>query len=454
MKIFLCFVVMMFVALPDAHAKVPQDKFLDIQEITTKSGIKIWLAEDESLPIISMHFSFLGAGAINDSADKQGRAQLLSNMLDEGAGDLKSKEFQKALSDHSIGLSFSSSRDHFGGQLKTLKRYQDKAFELLALAVNEPRFDDAPFERMKQANISRIKSALTDPNWIGARIMNDLVYKNHPYALNSGGTITSLGALKPEDLRAFKEAYLTKDRLVIGVMGDISADDISAQVDQIFARLKSAENSEKTSPKTLEAQSGIFGFDKDIPQTIISVNMPAITRDDPDYYAAQVFNYIFSGGGFGSRLMEKAREEAGLTYGIYSGLSFLDEANNFSISTSTQNDKVPEMMAIIDAEMTRIKQSAVSANELSAAQDYLTGSLPLSLTSTDKISALLVGMQKNERPITYLDDYSAKINAVTTNDIQRVAKRILDTQKATTVLVGQPKDIKNLTMIKDIPNAQ
>ena len=184
-------IIILFIALLFSFPVNAAEKFLNIQEVTSDSGLTAWLVEDHSLPIIAIQFSFLDAGAKNDPANKQGRAKLLSNMLDEGAGELDSQAFQKQLNDHSISLSFSKGRDHFNGNLKTLSRHKEKAFNLLRLALNSPRFDDEPLERMKQANISRIKSSLTNPNWIAARLQNDLVFNDHPYALNSGGTISS-----------------------------------------------------------------------------------------------------------------------------------------------------------------------------------------------------------------------------------------------------------------------
>ena len=199
------------------------EQVLDIKEITTENGITAWLVEDHSLPIISMKFSFKGAGAIRDGEDKQGLVQLLSNTMDEGAGDLPSQEFQKTLNDHSITLRFNAGRDNFGGQLKTLSRYQDKAFNLLKQAINTPHFDEEPVERMRQANISRIKQSIGDPEWINARIFNDVAFAGHPYALNSGGTLTTLKNITAQDLKNHHQTWLTKDNLHIGVTGDITA---------------------------------------------------------------------------------------------------------------------------------------------------------------------------------------------------------------------------------------
>lgn len=448
MRFLLCLFILSLIPVT-AQA---QERVLDIEEVISEGGIKAWLIEDHSLPIISLQFSFNGAGSINESLDQQGVSKLLSNMLDEGAGDLDSQAFQKALSDHSISLSFSGSRDHFGGQVKTLSRHKGKAFDLLSMALSKPRFDAEPLERMKQANISRIKSSLSNPNWIAARIQNDLIYKGHPYAQNSGGTISTLELVTPDDLRAYKNEHLTRDRLIVSAAGDITGDELKEILDQIFKGLPQSKKAHKEI--AFKPRTGAYLYNKDIPQTIIEMSYPAFDRNDPDYYAAQIFNYIFGGGGFGSRLMEEVREKQGLTYGIYSSMSFLDQAQNFSISTSTQNDKVGTVIDIINKEIVKITDTSVGDDELQNAKDYLTGSVPLALTSTDKIAGTALGMLRNKRPIDYLDAYAEKINAVMAEDIQRVAKRILRQDKQTTILVGQPDDTVKAQKITEIPNVQ
>lgn len=307
-----------------------RDKLLDIQEITTPGGLTAWLAEDHNLPIIAIDFAFAGAGAALDPADKQGRAQLLSNTLDEGAGDYDSQSFQKALSDHSISLSFSSGRDHFSGSLKTLTRYKDKAFELTRLALTAPRFDNEPVERMRDANIARLRSSLSRPEWLAARIMNDAGFGDHPYALNSGGTLTTLRTLTEDDLRFFKDNYLTRDRLKIAVSGAITPEELAAVLDDIFGNLP--ETGAHKEIKDLSIQNGgrIFVYEKDMPQTVIRIWQDGIDHSHPDYHAAQVMNFILGGSGFGSRLMEEVREKRGLTYGIYTGLQTMDHADIYS----------------------------------------------------------------------------------------------------------------------------
>lgn len=433
-----------------------RDRVLDIQEVTTPGGITFWFVQDNSLPIVSIKFSFDESGATIIPEDKQGLSRLLSNTMDEGAGDLESQAFQKELSDHSIKLSFSAGRDHFEGQLKTLVRYQDKAFDLLENALNNPRFDSEPIDRMREANISRIKSSLGKPGWIAARLFNDKAYEGHPYALNGGGTISTLKNITQEDLQHYKETHLTKDQMVIGVTGDISKKQISKAIDKIFGSLpeKAPEQEGKSSITALQNQGKTFLIEQDIPQTIIEMAFPGFSKKDPDYYALILMNQIFGAGGFGSRLMESAREKEGLTYGIYSGLSLRKDIKLVTIGTSTKNETVARMLEIIEQEAQKITNEPVSEEELSKAKSYITGSMPLSLTTTGQITSIIRSLQKDNRPINHLDTFADKINAVTQEDVQRVAKRVFSDYDPLIILVGKPENIDNAIIIKEIPNAQ
>lgn len=436
------------------RAQAAGDKFLDIREIKTPSGLTVWHVEDHSLPIIAVRFFFMDAGAARDPDDKQGLARMVSNTMDEGAGDLDSQAFQKALSDHSITLLFDAPRDGFGGELKTLSRHKDKAFELLELAINKPRFDTEPVARMRDGNISRIKSSLSEPEWMAARLLNDRAFEGHPYAKNSGGTLTSLTAITPEDLRAFKEAHLTRDRLLIAAAGDIKADELAAAMDKVFSSLP-AKASSPALPDTKISNGGkVYTYAQDIPQTMIEIMLPAFGEQDPDHYALEVMNYIYGGAGFGSRLMEEAREKQGLTYGIYSGVQNMSHTDVFSISTSTKNESAQTMLSIVRQEMERMKKEFVSDKELQDAKSYITGSMPLSLGSTENIAENVLSLRIHGLPIDYLDRFAEKIRAVTPADVQRAAQRVLIPEKAVTILVGKPEGVEQVEVVKELPNVQ
>lgn len=446
----LLIVIILFAGTP-AHAA---DKFLDIQEVTSKSGITAWLVEDRSLPVIAVRFAFLNSGSILENPDKQGITQLLSNTMDEGAGELDSTAFQKALLDNSITLRFSSGRDSFGGFLKTLTANKEEAFRLLKLSLSAPRFDEEPVARMRDANLARIRSALSDPQWMAARLSNDRAFEGHPYAMNAGGTLTTMARLTSNDLDTFYRTYLTRDRLIVSVTGDINAAELSENLDEIFGTLPEHGADVTPNPLTIRNTGTTALYKRPIPQTIIEIVMPSFGRSDKDYYALQVLNYIFGGAGFGSRLMEEVRENRGLTYGIYSSMRSYRQGDALAISLSTSNDTAAQALDVIRDQMSRLMEEAVSEQELKDAKSYLIGSMPLALSSTDAIAGMLLSLQQDDLPIDYLDSYAARINAVTAQDLQRVARRLFDADNMTVAMVGNPVDIEPTIIIETLPNAE
>jgi zinc protease len=447
-----CFLAIIVCLLTAVSA---QASLLNIQEVTSPSGIKAWLVEDKTVNLITIKFLFKGVGARNDPPEFQGLSRLLSNTLDEGAGDLDSTEFQSQLNKYSIGLSYSTGRDDFYGSLKTLTKYDDVAFDLLKLSLTKPRFDSDAVTRMIDSNKSRILQDMTDPEWMAARIQNDALYKNHPYGLNSGGTLSSLEKITPQLLRDKLSSQLTKDRLLVSVVGNISPKELAVVLDKIFSDLpnsKAALLLPKEINLTKTPQSVLYKHE--MPQTILSLTSQGISHSDPDYFAAEVLNQIFGGGGFGSRLTEVIREQKGLTYGIYSSSSEMDAVTDFSIDTTLQNQNVAKVLNEIQSQMNFMKDKTVSNDELLKAKSFLMGSLPLNLTSTSKIADMLLSFQQFGLPKNYLDIRKQNIAKVTAADIQRVAKRVLNYNNFTIVAVGQPQNFKSTTIYTELPNVK
>lgn len=453
MRFFHFALLFVFIALP-VSAQESKKPLLNIETVISPGGITAWLVQDHSVPVISINFGFRDAGSVHDPLNQQGLAQMLSNTLDEGAGDMDSPTFQKALRDYSVQLSFGSDRDYFSGNLVSLTRYQDKAYELLNLALTKPRFDEDAVNRMRAANQSRIRSSLSDPDWMAARIMNDRAFDGHVYSQNSGGTLSNLDNIKSEDLQAFQQSRLGKNNLVVAVAGDITPDQLAAALDKMFAGLP--ESIETTMPPylNLQNQGKIYVYETPIPQTIISVLQPGIKRTDPDYQTAQIMNFILGSSGFGSRLMDQIREKRGLTYGIYSSFINMDHFDGLSVSTSTDNKNAGEILKLTKAEWDGMKAAPVSAKEIKDAKTYLIGALPLSLTSTNQISSFLLSLQLDRLPIDYLEQRERAIEAATQDDVLRVAQKILNKDHMITVLVGKPEGIENAEKITELPDVK
>lgn len=443
-----------FVALLMLLSAPAQADILNIKTVTSASGLKAWLVEDHTVPVISIRFMFRDAGAVNDPADKQGLSQIMSNTLDEGAGDLDSKAFQGKLNDHSISLGFQSSRDDFGGTVKTLSKYQDEAFDLLSLALTKPRVDKEPVGRMIESNLVRIRSNMTDPEWMNARLTNDVIYAGHPYAMNAGGTINSLSKITPDDLRAKFKTQFAKDNLIVAVAGDMTEQQVAGMLDKVFAQLPEKADIKKIDDVTFHGDAGVTVYQQKIPQTVINMVIPGIKHTDPDYHAAEVMDFVLGSSGFGSRLTEEVREKRGLTYGIYSSLAEMKHAGTLSIGTATRNDMTDEVIRISKDVMGSLTTAPITEKELKDAKSFLIGSVPLQLTSNDRISGIMIGLLSDDLPANYMEERAAAIEKLSVDDILRVSKRLLKTNNIKIILVGQPKMSDKYKVVTSLPNVE
>lgn len=430
------------------------DKILDVQDLKTDSGINVWLVEDHSVPVVSMDFAFPGGLAFNPDG-KEGLAYMLSIMLDEGAGELDSQAFQKELADHSIAMSFSAGRDYFNGSVKTLTRNTDKAAELLSMALNEPRFDQPAFDRMRNATEASIQQNLTSPNWIAARSYNGMLFEGDPYALPGQGTLSALAGFTPQDLKKFSKNQFVKDGLIVSMAGDITAGDAVKLVENIFGSLpKKGEITPPTNDAEFKNLGKSFLYKYENPQTHIIAGHRGISVHDEDWPAAQLINYVLGGGGFDSRLMEEIREKRGLTYGVSTYLSDMQRAPAVQASISTSNENAAEALKILKDEWKRMATTGPTDKELQNAKDYLTGSLILALTSTDAISGALNGLQQNGFDADYINRRNARLMNVTSDQVRVVAGRLLDPDKLMIMMVGNPDDIAPDTVLSEIPGVQ
>ena len=411
-----------------------------VQHVVSPGGVVAWLVEDYAVPLVAMDYSFHG-GAAQDPQGKAGAASLLAGMLDEGAGDLDAEAFHRALDDHAIRLSFNAERDDFGGRLQTLSRHTGKAFELLALAVNAPRFDAAPLERVRGQINAMLKRESKEPDAMAAQAWRRAAWPGHPYSRASRGELGEVDAVTREDLVALHKKLLARDTLKIAVVGAIDAATLAGHLDAVFAGLP--QTSALTPVPAIEV-SGLgqrIVVDFDVPQANIRFGRPGIARRDPDYITAMVVNHILGGGSFTSRLFQEVREKRGLTYSVYSTLTTADSSPSLIGATSTKNERAGEALAVIEAECVRLAVEGPTEDELDKAKKFLIGSYALRFDTSTKIAGHLQQLQREGFDAGYLDRRNAEVAAVTLEDARRVAKRLIDDGRMLVAIVGRPEGL-------------
>ena len=410
---------------------------VNIQELSTPSGIKAYLVENYTSPLITISFSFPG-GSTQDPEGKEGVSRLLAAMLDEGAGSMSGLEFQAKAEKFGMELGFSTGRDYFSGSMQTLAQTADEAFELLRLAVNEPRFDTQPLERMRQGILLNLRRSKTSPQSIASIALRSALFKNHPYARPNNGKIESVEKLSRDDLVEIYRKFFVREGLVIGVVGAIDPARLSGIIDRVFSALPQSSNLRTITEAKLEFGETIRK-DMDIPQSVVSFALPGVKRSHPDFFAAYLANHILGGGSFSSRLYEEVREKRGLAYSVYSHIATYSHAAFTIVGSATSNKRVGKAIEVIRGELKKMATIGPSEKELEAAKKYVIGSYAIrNLDTSISVAGVLVAIQQTGLGIDYIDRREALINAVTLADVKRVAAKLL-TRQPTLIVVG-PKN--------------
>jgi len=410
-----------------------------IESIKTPAGIEVWLVRDPTVPLIAINFGFRG-GSAQDPQDKAGTANMMASLLDEGAGNVDGKTFQERLERAAIEMQFNAGRDTFRGSLRTLKENQDEAFELLRLAMNEPRFEQDAVERIRAQIVSRLRRQSTSPNEIASLKWWETAFPGHPYGRPANGTVESVAKITAPDMRDFLKRVLTRDTLKIGVVGDVDAAAIARLIDRAFGTLPAKGDLTPIPEASIQGVGRRIVVDLDVPQTVVTFGGPGVQRSDPDFMPAYLMDHVFGGGAFTSRLYREVREKRGLAYGVSDNLLWLYHSAVHIGGTATRNDATKDTIDVIETEVARMAKEGPTADELDKAKTYLKGSFALGLDTSTKISNQLVSMQLDNLGIDYIDKRSALIDAVTLDDTKRMAKRLLDGGMLVTV-VGRPQGV-------------
>lgn len=434
-------------ALLMAHALTPataapalsaETRSSRVERVVSPGGIEAWLVRQTHLPVMALSFAFRG-GTAQDPQGREGAANLLAAMMDEGAGDLDSEAFNNRLQDRAIEMSFAAGRDLFSGSVRSLSEHRGEAMALLKLALTRPRLDAAPMERMRQSVLAGIRRASTNPASIASDAFWSMAFPGHPYGRRSSGTTDSVTALARADLAALHRRMIAREHLKVSVVGDITAAELGPLLDDVFGDLPARAELVPV-PGAVIANTGQRRvIPLDIPQATISFGLAGLKRDDPDFFPAFVMNHILGGGTFSSRLYQEVREKRGLAYSVSTGLAALDATGLMTGGTSTRNDRAAESLAVIEAELKRMGTEGPTPIELEQAKRYLIGSWALRFETSTQIASNLIRIQLDGEGPDYLDRRNGLIEAVGIEDVRRVARRLLGDPKLLVVVVGKPE---------------
>lgn len=413
---------------------------MKIQDVKSPGGIPAWLVEEHSVPLLALRFVFDG-GNSQDPAGREGLANFLTAMMDEGAGDLNAAQFQERMEELAVRMSFEDGRDALYGNFETLTVNRGPALEMLKLAINKPRFDADAVERIRKQLLANLAYAAKNPQQVAGNTWTETAFAGHPYGRPAAGTPESVAKIVGTDLEAFRKRTFARDTLRVVAVGDIDAATLGALLDQVFGGLPAKAELVPVAAAVPKSNEKLKIVDMDVPQSVVQFGMNGLARKDPDFMAAFVMNHILGGGGFSSRLTEQVREKRGLAYSVYSYLQPYRHAALFAGGVATKNESVKESIEVIRAELSRMAKEGPTEAELTGAKSNLTGSFALRFDTNAKIASQLLWMLHEDMGLDYARKRNALVDAVTMDDVKRAAARILKDDDLLVTVVGRPKGL-------------
>ena len=400
------------------------------------NGLTLLHAEKTGLPIVSVVVA-IKAGSMAESSEKSGLANLTADLLNEGTNTRSSKEISDAIEFVGGSLASAGGADYITVSLAVLKKDIVLGFDLLSDIILNPAFSGDEIQRRKTSIKNSIIQQKEDPGIVASKAFAEAVFGKHPYGRPVEGTEKSLDRITGEDIAAFHKEYYLPDNTIMTVVGDISKDELKSLLDRYFMNWQKRGSKEISLQMPVpEKKLQVIMIQKDLAQANIILGHIGIQRDNPDYYAVSVMNYILGAGGFASRLMDNIRDNKGLAYDVHSFFSANKYAGSFEVGLQTKNESANTAIDEVLKEMERIRTEPVSDKELTDAKSYLTGSFPLRIDSNRKIAGFLTAVEFYGLGLDYVDNYRKFIEAVTKDDIVRVAKKYLHTGSYVLIVVG------------------
>jgi zinc protease len=414
-----------------APALGAQPKTIDIG-----ANQSVWFQEDHTVPMVAVSIS-LPAGSAYDPAARPGLAALAAYLFNEGAGNFNATTYQNELARRAIQLNLSPDRDYFTLSFVTLSANLKDAFRLVGLALQRPRFDADAIARVRAQMLQSLQQEGEDPEAMASRRFYELFFAGHPYGHEVGGTGAGLAAITAADLKAFARAHWVRGGAKIAVSGDTDTATLTSLLKSAFGPLPGntlpapPRVARYSAPRTITVAMSV-------PQSTAFFGLPGLLRSDPDYLAGYVANYIVGGGDFSSRLTNEVREKRGLTYGISTSFGDFRGGGYIIGQVATKRESMSESLAVIRDVLRSYAQDGPTADELSDAKTYLTGSYPLSFSSNSGIAAQLNSFQREGLPIEYVTRRNGLINALTLDDVRRTARRLFNPTRLVVVVAGAP----------------
>jgi zinc protease len=411
------------------------------------NGLQVVIVSHHEQPSVSLRM-IVGAGAAQDPKGKMGVAMLTATLLDQGAGKRSAEQIADAIDFIGGVLSTGAGTDLTYVSAVVLKDNLSLAWELMSDVVRRPTFSQQELDRQRQQALSGMKVSEQDPDTVAERIIDRLIYGFHPYGLPGNGTVESLSSITRADLVEFHKQYYVPNNTLIAVVGDVSADEAMAGLTKVFGDWEAGKPPPFAPVEPPQPARRVIVIDRpDAVQTEIRIGQLGIPRRHPDYLPMDQAAKILGGEG-ANRLQQVLRSQRGLTYGASAKLETFKTAGAIVAETDTRTEATAEVLRLAIDEFYRLQRERVYEGELQGAQAYLAGHFPLTIETPDAIATQVLNQLFYELPLEELETFPQRVQSVSPDDVQRVARAYLRPDRLAIVLVGNAdafvKDLKGL----------
>ncbi|BAN45996.1 pitrilysin family protein [Metapseudomonas resinovorans] len=437
-------------SLAELNGNAPSRRTLDIQSWTTAEGARVLFVAAPELPMFDLRLTF-AAGSSQDGATP-GLATLTNAMLNEGVAGKDVTAIAEGF--ESLGAEFGNGayRDMAIASLRSLTAAEQRkpALELFTQVVGAPTFPEDSLARIKNQMLAGFEFQKQNPGKLAGLELFEKLYGTHPYAHPSEGNEKSIPGISVAQLRDFHQKAYAAGNVVIALVGDLSRADAEAIANQVSSALPKGPALAKM-PVPEPPKAGLSHIEFPSKQTHLMLAQLGIDRNDPDYAALFLGNRILGGGGFGTRLMEEVREKRGLTYGISSGFTAMQAPGPFMIGLQTRAEMSQGTLKLIQDIVRQYLADGPTQKELDDAKREVAGSFPLSTASNADIVGQLGAIGFYGLPLSYLDDFMAKVQTLDTAQVKAAMAKHLDPDQFVIVTAGPTVTQKDLPPPTDKP---
>jgi zinc protease len=410
-------------------------KFPPYEIQTLPNGLKVVVVLHHEQPVVSTRL-LIRAGSASDPKGKLGLVHELASLLDQGTETKSAGELADSIDFIGGAMGAGAATDVTFLNMVVMKDSFEAGLNMLSDMARHPAFAQEEIDRQRQQTISALQVSFEDPDYVADAVFDRLVYGFHPYGMPHTGTPESMKGITRDDLVAFHKKYFAPNNAVLAVVGDVTAQEAFDTVKKVFGGWDRKEIPvDKFIDPPQPTRRLVVVNKPDAVQTEVRVGHLGIQRRHPDYMAVNLAIRILGGEG-SNRLHNVLRTQRGLTYGAQADMDTLKESGDFQAHTNTRSEATGEVLRLMFDEFWRLQREPVNERELADAKAYLTGSFPLTIETPDAIAMQVLNVVFYDLPIEELQTFRERVNAVTTDDIQRVARAYLKPDRLSVVLVG------------------